>query len=66
VVKGYPKKQIDEMVAATAPLLSNPGGFGHMDPAAWQSFADWMKTNGMLDKSVDASTLVTNDYLPAG
>jgi putative hydroxymethylpyrimidine transport system substrate-binding protein len=66
VVKGYPAKQVAQMVAATAPLLDNPAGFGQMDQASWQSFGDWMKANGMIDKSVDASTVMTNDYLPAG
>jgi putative hydroxymethylpyrimidine transport system substrate-binding protein len=66
VVKGYPANQVAQMVAATAPLLNNPAGFGHMDQASWQSFADWMKANGMIDKPVDASTVTTNSYLPAG
>jgi putative hydroxymethylpyrimidine transport system substrate-binding protein len=66
VIKGYPKAQAAKMVAATAPLLNNPKGFGQMDPAAWQGFADWMTSNGMIDKKVDTSTLATNDYLPQG
>ena len=66
VVKGYPQNQIAKMVAATAPLLDNPKGFGQMDLAAWQSFADWMTTNKMIKNKVDTSTLATNDYLPAG
>jgi putative hydroxymethylpyrimidine transport system substrate-binding protein len=66
VVKGYPANQVAQMVAATAPLLNNPDGFGRMDQKSWQAFADWMKANAMIDKSVDASTVMTNDYLPAG
>jgi putative hydroxymethylpyrimidine transport system substrate-binding protein len=66
VIKGYPKAQVANMVAATAPLLNNPKGFGQMDLAAWQSFADWMTTNKMISKKVDTSTLATNDYLPQG
>jgi putative hydroxymethylpyrimidine transport system substrate-binding protein len=65
VIKGYPKAQVAQMVAATAPLLKNAAGFGHMDPAAWQGFADWMVANGMLKKKVDTTAVVTNDYLPA-
>jgi hypothetical protein len=37
-----------------------------MDPAAWQSFADWMTSNKMITKKVDTTTLATNDYLPQG
>jgi putative hydroxymethylpyrimidine transport system substrate-binding protein len=66
VIKGYPKSQVTQMVAATAPLLDNPKGFGRMDPAAWQSFADWMTSNKMITKKVDTTTLATNDYLPQG
>jgi putative hydroxymethylpyrimidine transport system substrate-binding protein len=66
VVKGYPAKQVTEMVAATAPLLNNPLGFGRMDQKSWQQFADWMKANGELNKTVDVTTLMSNDYLPAG
>jgi putative hydroxymethylpyrimidine transport system substrate-binding protein len=66
VVKGYPKSQVAQMVAATAPLLNNPKGFGQMDQASWQQFADWMKANGMINKSVDATTVMTDAYLPHG
>jgi putative hydroxymethylpyrimidine transport system substrate-binding protein len=66
VVKGYPKDQVAQMVAATAPLLKNPDGFGHMTQASWQQFADWMKANGMINKAVNANAVMTNSYLPAG
>jgi putative hydroxymethylpyrimidine transport system substrate-binding protein len=65
VVKGYPASQVAKMVDATAPLLNNPRGFGQMDQASWQSFADWMKANGMINKSVNAAAVMTNAYLPA-
>ena len=66
VVKGYPADQVKQMVAATAPLLSNPLGFGRMDVASWQSFANWMHANGLIDKAVNVSSVMTDKYLPAG
>jgi putative hydroxymethylpyrimidine transport system substrate-binding protein len=66
VVKGYPADQVKQMVAATAPLLSNPLGFGRMDVGSWQSFANWMHANGLIDKAVNVSSVMTDKYLPAG
>jgi putative hydroxymethylpyrimidine transport system substrate-binding protein len=37
-----------------------------MEQASWQQFADWMKANGMINKSVNANAVMTNSYLPAG
>lgn len=65
VAKGYSAKLIKKMVDATLPLLQNPKGFGAMDPAAWQSFANWMTSQGVIKTSVDTSTLTTNAYLPS-
>jgi putative hydroxymethylpyrimidine transport system substrate-binding protein len=64
VAKGYKKDLIKEMIDATVPLLENADGFGHMDPEAWKSYADWMFENKLIKKQVDGSALVTNDYLP--
>jgi putative hydroxymethylpyrimidine transport system substrate-binding protein len=66
VATGYEAGTIDKMVAATTPLLVNPRGFGRMDPAKWQAFADWLHTEGMAKSKIDAGPLVTNDYVPAG
>jgi putative hydroxymethylpyrimidine transport system substrate-binding protein len=62
--KGYTAAELEKMVNATAPLLKNPNGFGAMDVSSWQSFADWMKSEGLIDKSVDASTVVDTSLLP--
>ena len=66
VIKGYPANQVKQMVDVTAPLLNNPLGFGQMDAKAWQSFADWMHTNGLISKAVNVSNVMTDSYLPAG
>ena len=66
VIKGYPANQVKQMVDVTAPLLNNPLGFGQMDAAAWQSFADWMKANKLIDKAVTVSNVMTDSYLPKG
>jgi putative hydroxymethylpyrimidine transport system substrate-binding protein len=66
VIKGYPANQVKQMVDVTAPLLSNPLGFGQMSESAWQSFADWMKNNGLITKSVTANNVMTDSYLPTG
>jgi putative hydroxymethylpyrimidine transport system substrate-binding protein len=64
VVKGYPANQVKQMVAATAPLLNNPLGFGQMSTASWQSFANWMHQNGLITKAVNVSDVMTDSYLP--
>jgi putative hydroxymethylpyrimidine transport system substrate-binding protein len=66
VIKGYPADQVKQMVDVTAPLLNNPLGFGQMNAKSWQSFADWMHSNGLISKAVNVSTLMTDSYLPAG
>lgn len=65
VVKGYPADQLEQMIATTAPLLSNPLGFGQMNAGAWQSFADWMHSTGLIDRAVNVSTVMTDKYLPS-
>jgi putative hydroxymethylpyrimidine transport system substrate-binding protein len=65
VIKGYPANQVKQMVDVTAPLLNNPLGFGQMGAKSWQSFADWMKANGLINKAVTASNVMTDQYLPA-
>ncbi|WP_045876631.1 ABC transporter substrate-binding protein [Pseudofrankia sp. DC12] len=65
VAEGYDPAVLPKMVDATVPLLRNPAGFGQEDPVAWQSFADWMSAQGLIDKPVKAADVVTNSYLPA-
>jgi putative hydroxymethylpyrimidine transport system substrate-binding protein len=64
VAKGYSPALLKQMVNATAPLLANPAGFGSMTVSAWQSFADWMKNEGLITKSVQASSVVNTSFLP--
>jgi len=64
VAKGYRRELLDKMVDATAPLLRNPAGFGRLDVARWQSFADWMLARHLLPRHVDATTAATEAYLP--
>jgi putative hydroxymethylpyrimidine transport system substrate-binding protein len=66
VIKGYPINQVKQMVDVTAPLLKNPISFGQMSAPAWQSFADWMHTNGLTTKAVNVATVMTDGYLPTG
>ena len=66
VAKGYSPALLKQMVYATAPLLKNPAGFGSMSVAQWQSFANWMKSDGLITKPVQASTVVNTAQLPNG
>ena len=64
VAKGYSPALLKKMVYATAPLLKNPDGFGAMSVSQWQSFANWMKSDGLITKPVTASTVVNTSLLP--
>ncbi len=64
VAKGYSPALLKKMVYATAPLLKNPDGFGAMSVSQWQSFANWMKSDGLITKPVQASTVVNTSQLP--
>jgi putative hydroxymethylpyrimidine transport system substrate-binding protein len=66
VTQGYSKPLVTKMVDATVPLLKNPAGFGHMDPAAWASYSRWMTQQNLLNKAVNGASAVTNAYLPPG
>jgi putative hydroxymethylpyrimidine transport system substrate-binding protein len=66
VAKGYSASLLKKMVDVTAPLLKNSAGFGAMDVAQWQSFADWMKSDGLISTSVNASLVVNTSFLPTG
>jgi putative hydroxymethylpyrimidine transport system substrate-binding protein len=49
-------------------LAARPQGrpFGYMDPDEWDSFAGWMRDNGLIDSLPSADELLTNAYLPSG
>lgn len=66
VAKGYSQALLKQMVGVTAPLLANPGGFGAMSVAGWQSFADWMLKSGLITKAVNVSAagIVNTSLLP--
>jgi putative hydroxymethylpyrimidine transport system substrate-binding protein len=56
-------------VEATLPILAARSGdkpFGYMDPQEWETFAGWMRDNGLLDSLPQASELLDNGYLPSG
>jgi ABC-type nitrate/sulfonate/bicarbonate transport system substrate-binding protein len=44
-------------VPADAPVLG-------LDPAAWSAYADWMRSEGLLEKPVDVDAAVTAEFLP--
>jgi putative hydroxymethylpyrimidine transport system substrate-binding protein len=56
-------------VKATLPLLSATTGdqpYGYMDPTEWETFAGWMRDNGLIDSLPKAGELLDNGYLPSG
>jgi putative hydroxymethylpyrimidine transport system substrate-binding protein len=56
-------------VKATLPLLSARTGnqpYGYMDPQEWETFAGWMRDNGLIQSLPKASELLDNGYLPSG
>ncbi len=65
VAKGYDPADLPKIVDATVPLLRNPAGFGQMDIADWQSFADWMHSEKLITTTVSGARVATNAYLPA-
>lgn len=64
VAKGYSADSLKKMVDKTAPLLKNDESFGMMQATDWQALADWMFENKVIEKAVDASTLVDTTLLP--
>jgi putative hydroxymethylpyrimidine transport system substrate-binding protein len=64
VAKGYSPALLKKMVYATTPLLKNPAGFGAMSVSQWQSFANWMKGDGLISKQIQASAVVNTSLLP--
>lgn len=44
--------------------IADAPAWGQQKPEVWTTFTEWMYTNGLLAKQVDASAAFTNDYLP--
>src|SRR6185295_11114857 len=58
-------------VLTTLPILAGEGStegqpYGYMDPKEWETFAGWMRDNGLIDSLPRASELLDNGYLPSG
>jgi putative hydroxymethylpyrimidine transport system substrate-binding protein len=51
----------EAQVDATLPLLSESG---EMDPEQASELIDWMRSEGMIQKKIPVSSLLTNEYLP--
>jgi len=54
-------------VEATLPLLGarvQGKPYGYMAPAAWETFAGWMRDNELIESLPTAAQLLSNDYLP--
>ena len=64
VAEGYDEALLKAMVEATVPAYENSLGFGRMDPDAWDSYADWMLENSIIEQEIKGSDCMTNDYLP--
>lgn len=59
------RKNALAVLAATKPLMTNTDeDAGHNDPQTWGRMADFMYSQGLLDKPVEPSSAFTNDYLP--
>ena len=63
VAEGYDEALLKKMVQATVPTYENPLGFGQMDADSWDSYADWMLENGLIEQEIAGSDCMTNDYL---
>ncbi len=56
-----------ESVRATLPVLfpaDRSRAFGFQNLQQWQDYADWMRRNELLTRSVDVGTVATNEFLP--
>ncbi|HEX5983296.1 MAG TPA: hypothetical protein VFY69_03730, partial [Solirubrobacterales bacterium] len=56
-------------VKATLPLLgarTEGKPYGYMDPAEWETFAGWMRDNGLIGNLPQTSELLDNGYLLSG
>lgn len=68
VIKGSPQRTeafssgaTRSKVEATLPLLSQSG---YMDPGRAEDLVDWMHREGMIQKEIPVSAVLTNEYLP--
>jgi NitT/TauT family transport system substrate-binding protein len=52
------------VLAATIPLMQPGDAIGKSDPAAWQSMADFLLANGLLQQPADVGASFTNDEVP--
>jgi putative hydroxymethylpyrimidine transport system substrate-binding protein len=63
---GLEPKLTEAEMAATLPLLGarvSGQPFGYMVPGEWDTFAGWMRDNGLIETLPTAAELLTNDYL---
>jgi len=62
----YDPKFLDESVPYTLSLLTPTAGAqtGCIDSAAWQSYGDWMKTEGLITSTPDSAAIATDKYMP--
>ena len=59
-------KLTEAEIAATLPLLgakTQGQPYGYMDPKEWESFAAWMRDNGLVEELLEPGELLTNGYL---
>jgi putative hydroxymethylpyrimidine transport system substrate-binding protein len=61
--EGYDEAQLKEITENTVPLYNNPNGFGYMDSQKWDSYAQWMFENKLIEKQIKGSDAMTMDYL---
>jgi putative hydroxymethylpyrimidine transport system substrate-binding protein len=71
VVFNADKSQNKEAVAAatriTLPVLGAQAAgkpFGHIDDQTWQTYADWMRDNGLLENAPEPGAAYDNGLLP--
>jgi putative hydroxymethylpyrimidine transport system substrate-binding protein len=63
---GLEPKLTEAEMTATLPLLGarvEGQPFGYMDPAEWETFAGWMRDNGLIESLPTAAELLSNAYL---
>lgn len=64
-VTASPTSFLSRAVPATLRLLSSPHGVGCLVTRSWQRFGNWMRTRGLLNTSVAATSVVDQSFLPA-
>lgn len=66
---GLEPKLTEAEMKVTLPLLAarqQGKPYGYMDPGEWETFAGWMRDNGLVEALFTPAELLTNDYLPGG